>query len=127
MDLKRTRQISIFSDEIGWICFRERREALTSKWTYRAMWSASYCFPRRAIHVQKEIEVKRLPRVEKQTLALGDFFHAEGDPFPVGRNRAVVKREVRLDSWQAISHRHYKKKKKTRKQAIIQKNYKPKT
>lgn len=28
MDLKRTRQISIFSDEIGCICFRERREVL---------------------------------------------------------------------------------------------------
>lgn len=39
-DLKRTRQILIFSDEIGWICFRERREALTSKWTCRVMWSA---------------------------------------------------------------------------------------
>ena len=43
MDLKRTRQISIFSDEIGWICFRERREALTSKWTYRAMWRRRCC------------------------------------------------------------------------------------
>ncbi len=24
-----------------WIYFRERRKALTSKWTYRAMWSVS--------------------------------------------------------------------------------------
>lgn len=45
MDLKRTRQISIFSDEIGWICFRERREALTSKWTYRAMWRLLFFCP----------------------------------------------------------------------------------
>lgn len=39
----------------------------------------------------------------------------------MGGNQAVVKREVRLDSWQGISHRHSHALKKTRKQAIIQK------